>query len=621
MAAKENRPDACTASGTANPINNNFSTVDCFGQGNEEFCDVDGLIDYCRAQRIAYDDLLTAATITYLSEFDADDPPDTGTLKHDLTAVTNKCIGAYNMGYEDETASAGAKLSERYPDQKPAAERYKVLKGLHPLQIALIIRELHHAKGVLWKDAGDDGNFDIGIYQTSGANEGIYDTSRDCLTRLIRSYDNAITMRGVDETEAIMRAICPRVEQNSNPDLVAVNNGVYDYGAKFLLGFDPEFVFVSKCHVDFVEGAANPVIHNDGDGTDWDVVSWMNELSDSPAVVNLLWQLVGAVIRPGVSWNKSAWLYSTSGNNGKGTLCSLMRNLLGRGAWESISLKDFSNPFMLEPLMRISAVITDENDTGTFVDDAAALKSIITGDPFQLNRKFKDPRTVRFKGFMVQCVNELPRLRDRSESMYRRLLVVPFEKRFEGNERKYIKDDYLKRTEVLEYVLYHLLAETDYYELDEPPECTALLDEFREVNDPVRQFLGDVLPRATWDILPWQFVHDLYRHWFQRSIPSGRPESRKALIADIKRLLPEWREWSYTDNPVNVPEEMANEPERLIDEYDVREWMSHSYTGSDIGRKCISDRLPERTRGLVRVVPTGRDGGDNDESDSKDKED
>lgn len=73
----------------------------------------------------------------------------------------------------------------------------------------------------------------------------------------------------------------------------------------------------------------------------------------------------------------------------------------------------------------------------------------------------------------------------------------------------YIKDDYLKRKEVLEYVLYHLLAETDYYELDEPQACAALLNEFREVNDPVRQFLGDVLPEASWDILSWQFVHDL----------------------------------------------------------------------------------------------------------------
>ena len=100
---------------------------------------------------------------------------------------------------------------------------------------------------------------------------------------------------------------------------------------------------------------------------------------------------------------------------------------------------------MLEPLSRVSAIITDENDTGTFVDDAAALKLIITHDPFLMDRKFKDPRSVLFNGFMVQCVNELPKLRDKSESLYRRLLVIPFEKRFEGCERKYIKDDYLKR--------------------------------------------------------------------------------------------------------------------------------------------------------------------------------
>lgn len=626
MDIKENRPDACTASGTAHTICGNDTTGTRSGQGLitlsdvvDEYISLDEFADYCREQRVTYDDVLRDSALMYLSEIDRDDLPPQGELKHGLVAAANRCIEAYNLGPRDELAPLGASLKDAFPSQKPASERYKRLSGLHPLQIALLLRELHHAKGVLWKDAGNDGNFDIGVYQTEGFNEGTYDTSRDSLARLIRSYDNAITMRGVDETEALLRAICPLVEQNANPDLVAVNNGVYDYGKKFLFAFDPEFVFTSKAHVDFVEGAPNPVIHNDEDGTDWDVVSWMSELSDDPSVVDLLWQVVGAVIRPGVSWNKSAWFYSTSGNNGKGTLCSLMRNLCGRGSWESISLKDFSNPFMLEPLMRISAVITDENDTGTFVDDAAALKSIITGDPFQLNRKFKEPRTVLFKGFMVQCVNELPRLRDRSESMYRRLLVVPFEKRFEGNERKYIKDDYLKRREVLEYVLYHILAETNYYELDEPQACVTLLDEFREVNDPVRQFLSDVLEEASWDVLSWQFIHDLYRHWFQRNIPSGRPESRKALIADIKRLLPEWSaEWSYTDNPVNVSDKMRSEPEWLISKYEMTEWMNKGYRSPDTGRVCTPD-LPDRMRGLVRIAPVGSAG--NDKSDSENKED
>ena len=83
-----------------------------------------------------------------------------------------------------------------------------------------------------------------------------------------------------------------------------MNNGVYDYANKFLLGFDPEMVFTEKSHVDFVEGAKNPVIHNDEDGTDWDVESWMEEFSDDPAMVNLLWQVVGAT-RPNVAWNKT----------------------------------------------------------------------------------------------------------------------------------------------------------------------------------------------------------------------------------------------------------------------------------------------------------------------------
>ena len=334
-----------------------------------------------------------------------------------------------------------------------------------------------------------------------------------------------------------------------------------------------------------------------------------------PQTRNLLWQVVGATLRPNVTWNKTAWLYSDSGNNGKGTLCTLMRNLLGDGAWASLPLKAFSNPFMLEPLSRVSAIITDENDTGTFVDAAAALKSIITHDPFLMDRKFKDPHSVLFNGFMVQCVNELPKLRDKSESLYRRLLVIPFEKRFEGRERKYIKDDYLKRKDVLEYVLYKLLATTDYYELDVPQTCIDMLEEFKLENDPVRQFAEEVFAEATWDLLPYKFMYDCYRHWFQRNVPSGRPVGRNAFLKSLKGLAAEYG-WLAQDKVRS--DGRMDRPEPLILEYDVREWMNSGYTGSDPGRKCMPD-LAESYRGFVRVSTAGSDDGR--ETDSEDKED
>ena len=105
---------------------------------------------------------------------------------------------------------------------------------------------MHHAKLISWSEDGGDGNYDIGVYRYDGDSAGIYDTRGDNLERLIRRYDATISRRNVEEVVAIMRAECPVVSPCSDADLVAVNNGVYDYRNKLLFEFDPEFVFISK---------------------------------------------------------------------------------------------------------------------------------------------------------------------------------------------------------------------------------------------------------------------------------------------------------------------------------------------------------------------------------------
>ena len=301
MEVKENRPDACAASGTANSIYKDFSTdapdiqEELTGPVLPDECAAD-IVSFCSEQTIAYDDLLEYATLFYLQDKDPEDPPFRDTLKFELLTLTNRCIDAYNFGKRDPNAAPGAKLKDAYPDKKEGAERYKRLSGLHTLQIAIILYKLHHAVGILWNNSHDDGNFDIGIYQYSGDNEGCYDVGEQNLKSLIRGYCKTGTIKDVNETIEALRAICPRVERCRNRDLVAVNNGIYDYGNKILMAFDPAFVFTSKKHVDFVDRARNPVIHNNEDGTDWDVVSWMNELSDDPDVVSLLWQIIGATV-------------------------------------------------------------------------------------------------------------------------------------------------------------------------------------------------------------------------------------------------------------------------------------------------------------------------------------
>lgn len=128
---------------------------------------------------------------------------------------------------------------------------------------------------------------------------------------------------------------------------------------------------MSKSHVNYNPNVKNVVINNNDDNTDWYVESWMLEISgDDKEISECLWEVTCAFVRQNVAWNKVAWFFSESGNSGKGTLCAMLRNLLGTGAHCSILLSDISKDFMMKSLTHYVAVIFDENDVGIYFDKA-----------------------------------------------------------------------------------------------------------------------------------------------------------------------------------------------------------------------------------------------------------
>ncbi len=456
-------------------------------------------------------------------------------------------------------------------------------RELPPCVVAQILLHLYHFRRIIWAGTAKDGNCDLSLYQTDGYDRGIYVSDYAEMRNLIRLYNYSFSSREVDEVINILSDTAPVCRRSEDEDLIAVNNGIFDYRTKRLMDFTPDIVFTSKSHVDYRDNASNPVIHNDKDGTDWDVESWMNELSDDPEVIRLFWEIIGAIIRPNVPWDKVALLYSEKGNNGKGTFCELARQLCGEGTHASLRLSEFDKDFMLEPLTHVSAVITDENDVGTYIDKAANLKAILTGDAVTINRKFKQPITYQFKGFMIQCLNELPRIKDKSDSLYRRLLVIPFMKCFTGKERKEIKHDYLHRQDVLEYVLWKVLN-MNFYELSVPAVCNDFLEEYKEFNDPIRQFAEEILPQCQWDLLPCGFLYALYKAWMKQNNSSGQVQGRNSFLKDLYGVVDGalWKEVTSAQ-----PKTYMDKAEPLIDEYNLTDWMNPQYMLSkDIDKKC-----------------------------------
>ena len=527
-------------------------------------------------------DTIREVTTDYLSQINVLSPPPPAQIEADI-------LDQLQVSFDVEN-----QIRPKYP--------WRPLEKLIPAQIADIIMTLYPVASVACAGEDADRSYDLlCIYQSEGDDEGIYVSDETKIEDLAREYCYMITKKEAEEVLHILKTRAPRKFRCNNHNLIAVNNGIFDYETKQLLPFSPDYVFIAKSRVNVNPQAKNVVIHNDEDGTDWDVESWMNDLFDDPEIIDLMWQIIGAIVRPNVPWGKSAWFYSTSGNNGKGTLCELMRQICGKGTYASISLSDFGRDFMLEPLTRASAIIVDENDVGTYIDKAANLKAVITQDVIQMNRKFKSPIAFQFKGFMVQCLNEMPKIRDKSDSFYRRQIFVPFTKCFTGAERKYIKQDYLKRPEVLEYVLWKVLN-TNYYTLSTPKTCELALNEYKEFNDPVRQFLAEILPELTWDLVPFSFLYDLYIAWYHKNVGKGDTMSRQSFIQNLETLLKNYPEWVCEDKTKKYkPAGRMDRPEPLIAEYGLKDWMNPMFMSStDVNKKCIP-MLKTNYRGFLRV--------------------
>ena len=505
-------------------------------------------------QSIAQDEVLYDVVKKYCSHINLDNPPDYLKAKSEVLQATQDAFRNHNA-----TVGNG--------------NRWQLPSVLDSCQIPVLVAALEPVCCINCVGDGNDPEHDLlAVYQKNGSNKGLYAVDELTIRKMIRRYRRDIKSHDLDDVVKQLKELVSHKERTKNRDLIAVNNGIFDFRTKTLMPFSPEYVFLSKSAVNYNPAASNPVIHNDEDGTDWNVEDWVRELSDDPEIVNLIWETMSAIVRPHVHWDKSVWFYSTTGNNGKGTLCELMRQLCGPNSYASISLADFGKDFLLEPLVRVSAIITDENDVGTFIDKAANLKAVTTGDAIQINRKYKQAITYRFMGMMVQCLNEMPRVKDRSDSFYRRQIFIPFEKCFTGQERKYIKGSYLHRTDVLQYVLYKVLH-MNHYVLSEPKACQEALAEYKQFNDPVRQFAEEILPLCAWDLLPFSFLYDLYRAWMKRNAPSGGVQGRNTFINDLLTVLPSIPDWACPDRRKAIrPQGKMDWPEPLIAEYGLDAW-------------------------------------------------
>lgn len=429
-----------------------------------------------------------------------------------------------------------------------------------------------------------------------------------------------------DTLDKIERSVIT-VEINSNKHLFIVKNGIYDQKNDQLLPFTPNLVYLTKIPIEYQSNPINPII-TAADGYQWDVDTWLSELTEHDIdICTLIWQVIADSLQPHRSRHKSIWFYSEKGNNGKGTIGQLIKNLIGEGNYASLSVADFKHEFLKETLLGVAANISDENDVDIFIDSVKDYKASITGDDININRKYEKPLRIQFFGTNIQMLNGLPKTKDRSDSFYRRLIIVPFLKSFTNNgERKYIKNDYIYRKEVLEYVLFKALK-IDFDEYIVPEESAILMESYKEKNNPALEFWNEFKEDFVWDLLPTQFLYDLFLKWSNINNPNGKVMSKRSFTDALTCVILDsdapWEIKTSQNDKVRTGTKMDKD-EPIISEYGLDRpdkngkpsyWGNMNYNGNDQEKRRRFDRK-NTYRGYVRIIPAVQTTPDPDEPDT-----
>jgi len=147
--------------------------------------------------------------------------------------------------------------------------------------------------------------------------------------------------------------------------------------------------------------------------------AFLTEALLDDAVREFLQEFAGYTLLPDCRHQLACWLIG-GGGNGKSTFAQTMQALHSNPV--SMSL-DGLDGFKLAGLAGASLVYCDETPARI---DEQRLKTLISGDSVQIDRKYRDPITLRPTAKWIVSGNSLPAISDHSDGFWRRWIIVPF---------------------------------------------------------------------------------------------------------------------------------------------------------------------------------------------------
>ena len=212
-------------------------------------------------------------------------------------------------------------------------------------------------------------------------------------------------------------------------------NGILDIDTMELIAHSRAFGFRYVLPYEYDPNAKAPVFE----------AFMLSIMDDRQDLVDVLMEYAGYAFSNDECWAEKALILTGEGSNGKSTFINVLKKLAGDDNCSKVTmdnLKDAASRKMLEGRL---FNIAEETPTHAMAD-SSLFKNLVSGGETSVKVLYKQPYSIAVRTKLIFACNELPRSRDTSFGFFRRLLIVPFDKRFEGQA----KDPHIKQKLFLE---------------------------------------------------------------------------------------------------------------------------------------------------------------------------
>lgn len=346
--------------------------------------------------------------------------------------------------------------------------------------------------------------------------DGEYVNANDMIDSLCVRHIRTLQSRYRTEVAKYIDAVLAESIESAEPRYITFNNGVLDIETGSINPPTPDVVTRNIIRHDY-----NPDAYNELTDRTLDKLS-----CNDHQVRAVLEECIGYGMFRRNELSK-AFMLTGEKSNGKSTFLEVLQEIYGDSNCSNLDLGELDERFSIAELagklVNIGDDISDEFLQGRSV---STFKKIVSGNA--LKGEYKGENVFFFKPYckLFFSANEIPRMKDKTGAVLRRMVIIPFNAKFSPDDEDY--DPYivtkLKSTESIEYLirigiegLKRVLKRKDFSDAD---IVTKALGQYEIENNPVLSFIAEneVKGRST---------DEVYRQYRVFCIENGYKEMNK----------------------------------------------------------------------------------------------